>query len=48
MARSPQHRRSRTLSQNFLTDRATAADSYAPPAPTPPGCCSKSAQGKAR
>ncbi|WP_405793499.1 ErmE/ErmH/ErmO/ErmR family 23S rRNA (adenine(2058)-N(6))-methyltransferase [Streptomyces sp. NBC_01506] len=46
MARSQQHRRSRTLSQNFLTDRATAARVVRAARPDPAGLLLEVGPGK--
>ncbi|MFF2186926.1 ErmE/ErmH/ErmO/ErmR family 23S rRNA (adenine(2058)-N(6))-methyltransferase [Streptomyces sp. NPDC058155] len=46
MARSPQYRRSRTLSQNFLTDRATAARFVRAARPDPAGLLLEVGPGK--
>ncbi|MFD9870034.1 ErmE/ErmH/ErmO/ErmR family 23S rRNA (adenine(2058)-N(6))-methyltransferase [Streptomyces niveus] len=46
MARSPRHRRSRTLSQNFLTDRATAARFVRAARPDPAGLLLEVGPGK--
>lgn len=46
MARSRQHRRSRTLSQNFLTDRATVARFVRAARPDPAGLLLEAGPGK--